>query len=310
MAMNRAAATVTSLPHAPASAVRDIVRLLRPAQWSKNAVLFAALIFAKHLFLLRDVMLVSLGFLTFCAIASGAYVMNDLRDCERDRQHPLKSQRPLPSGRVRRSTATALCCGLMVTGIAGAAGLGSAFAGLAALYLILQVGYTFWLKEVVILDVMAIAAGFVIRAVAGGVVISVPVSPWLIICTFLLMTFLGFCKRRHELVLLEARATDHRASLREYSPYFLDQMIAVVTASTVVAYAIYTASPEVIHKLGTDKLYLTIPFVLFGIFRYLYLVHQREEGGNPTQVLFTDRPLLVDLLLWVASATLLIYARL
>lgn len=310
MAMNRAAATVTSLPHAPASAVRDIVRLLRPAQWSKNAVLFAALIFAKHLFLLRDVMLVSLGFLTFCAIASGAYVMNDLRDCERDRQHPLKSQRPLPSGRVRRSTATALCCGLMVTGIAGAAGLGSAFACLAALYLILQVGYTFWLKEVVILDVMAIAAGFVIRAVAGGVVISVPVSPWLIICTFLLMTFLGFCKRRHELVLLEARATDHRASLREYSPYFLDQMIAVVTASTVVAYAIYTASPEVIHKLGTDKLYLTIPFVLFGIFRYLYLVHQREEGGNPTQVLFTDRPLLVDLLLWVASATLLIYARL
>lgn len=310
MTMNRAAATVTSLPHAPASAVRDIVRLLRPAQWSKNAVLFAALIFAKHLFQLRDVTLVSLGFLTFCAIASGAYVMNDLRDCERDRQHPLKSQRPLPSGRVRRSTAAALCCGLMATGIAGAAGLGSAFASLAALYLILQVGYTFWLKEVVILDVMAIAAGFVIRAVAGGVVISVPVSPWLIICTFLLMTFLGFCKRRHELVLLEARATDHRASLREYSPYFLDQMIAVVTASTVVAYAIYTASPEVIHKLGTDKLYLTIPFVLFGIFRYLYLVHQREEGGNPTQVLFTDRPLLVDLLLWVATATLLIYARL
>ena len=310
MTTNRAAATVTPLPQVPASPFRDIVRLLRPTQWSKNAVLFAALIFAKHLFEIRDVTLVSLGFLAFCAIASGAYVMNDLRDCERDRQHPLKSQRPLPSGRVRRSTATALSCGLITTGMAGAAGLGIGFAGLAGLYLILQVGYTFWLKEVVILDVMAIAAGFVIRAVAGGVVISVPVSPWLIICTFLLMTFLGFCKRRHELVLLEARATDHRASLREYSPYFLDQMIAVVTASTVVAYAIYTASPEVIRKLGTDKLYLTIPFVLFGIFRYLYLVHQREEGGNPTQVLFTDRPLLVDLLLWVASATLLIYARL
>ena len=141
-------------------------------------------------------------------------------------------------------------------------------------------GYTFWLKEVVILDVMAIAAGFVIRAGAGGVLIDVPVSPWLIICTFLLMMFLGFSKRRHELILLEGRATDHRASLKEYSPYFLDQMIAVVTASTVVAYAIYTVSPEVREKLGTDKLYLTIPFVLFGIFRYLYLVHQRKRAAT------------------------------
>ncbi len=308
--MSRAVATVTALPYERPSALRDIVRLLRPAQWSKNAVLFAALIFAKRLFQVHDVILVSLGFLCFCAIASGAYVMNDLRDCERDRQHPLKSQRPLPSGRVRPGTAMALACALVATGFAGAAGLGAGFAVMAVLYLLLQVGYTFWLKEIVILDVMAIASGFVIRAVAGGVVINVPVSPWLIICTFLLMTFLGFCKRRHELVLLETRATDHRSSLREYSPYFLDQMISVVTASTVVAYAIYTASPEVIHKLGTAKLYLTVPFVLFGIFRYLYLVHQREEGGNPTQLLFSDGPLLVDLLLWVLTATVLIYGRL
>jgi 4-hydroxybenzoate polyprenyltransferase len=307
--MSRAVATVTSLAYERPSAMRDIVRLLRPAQWSKNAVLFAALIFAKHLFDVRDVVLVCLAFLCFCALASGAYVMNDVRDCERDREHPLKSQRPLPSGRVRRGTAITLACGLTTTGLAGAAGLGAGFAALAGLYFLLQVGYTFWLKEVVILDVMAIASGFVIRAVAGGVVIHVPVSPWLIICTFLLMTFLGFCKRRHELVLLEARATDHRSSLREYSPYFLDQMISVVTASTVVAYAIYTASPEVIRKLGTDKLYLTVPFVLFGIFRYLYLVHQREEGGNPTQLLFSDVPLLADLLLWVLTATLLIYVR-
>jgi len=178
---------------------------------------------------------------------------------------------------------------------------------LAGVYFVLQVAYTFWLKEVVILDVMSIAAGFVIRAVAGGVLIVVPVSPWLIICTFLLALFLGFSKRRHELILLEARATNHRASLKEYSPYFLDQMIAVVTASTVVAYAIYTASPEVRDKLGTDKLYLTIPFVLFGIFRYLYLVHQREEGGNPTQLLLRDQPLLIDVLLWITTATLLLY---
>ncbi len=289
------------------SSLRDVIHLLRPMQWSKNTVVFGALLFSKHLFDRDSVGLVVLGFLAFCAVASGAYVMNDIRDCERDRQHPLKSLRPLPSGRIGMGTALFLCVTLMSVGVAGALALNFLFGVLVCLYLALQFAYTFWLKEIVILDVMAIAAGFVIRAGAGGVVIDVPVSPWLIICTFLLMLFLGFSKRRHELILLETRATDHRASLREYSPYFLDQMIAVVTASTVVAYAIYTVSPEVREKLGTDKLYLTIPFVLFGIFRYLYLVHQREEGGNPTQLLLSDRPILIDLLLWVLTCALLLY---
>jgi 4-hydroxybenzoate polyprenyltransferase len=289
------------------SRLRDAVQLMRPWQWHKNTVVFAALIFSKNLFVAPALLKVTLAFLAFCLVASGAYVMNDLRDCERDRQHPLKSRRPLPAGRVTRPMALALGAGLAATGLCGAAALGWDFAGLVALYFLLQVAYTFQLKEVVILDVMTIATGFVLRAIAGGVVIHVPISPWLVICTFLLMTFLGFAKRRHELVLLEGRATEHRASLREYSPYFLDQMIAVVTASTLVAYAIYTASPEVIHKLGTDKLYLTIPFVLFGIFRYLYLVHQREEGGNPAQLLFDDRPLLIDCVLWIVTATALVY---
>ncbi len=305
--MNRADAVAARLPQAGTSSWRDLVQLLRPTQWSKNFVLFAALIFSKHLFKPADVLLVSLGFLAFCCVASAAYVMNDLRDCERDRQHPLKSLRPLPSGRVRRGTAIVLAVVLLVTGLAGALSLGRGFGALAGLYFILQIAYTFSLKEVVILDVMAIASGFVIRAAAGGVIIAVPVSPWLIICTFLLALFLGFSKRRHELILLEARATDHRASLKEYSPYFLDQMIAVVTASTVVAYAIWTVSPEIREKLGTEKLYLTIPFVLFGIFRYLYLVHQREEGGNPTQLLLSDRPLLLDVLLWILTAAVLLY---
>jgi 4-hydroxybenzoate polyprenyltransferase len=287
--------------------VRDIWRLLRPAQWSKNTVLFAALIFSKHLFIAADVATVVTAFVCFCCVASSAYVVNDLRDCERDRQHPLKSRRPLPAGRVARSTASVLACGLMTTGLAGSFALGGSFGTLVAFYLALQIAYTFALKDMVILDVMAIATGFVVRAVAGGVVIGVPVSPWLIICTFLLALFLGFSKRRHELVLLEDRATEHRTALREYSPYFLDQMISVVTASTVVAYAIYTASPEVREKLGTDKLYLTIPFVLFGIFRYLYLVHQREEGGNPTQLLLSDQPLLIDVGLWIATASLVLY---
>jgi 4-hydroxybenzoate polyprenyltransferase len=305
--MNRSDAALARLPQERASALRDLWQLVRPTQWSKNLVIFAALIFAKHLFNRLDVLLVSLGFVAFCLTASAAYVMNDLRDCERDRQHPLKSLRPLPAGRVRRGTAVVLAIALLVSGLSLALSLRLDFGLLVVLYFVLQIAYTFWLKETVILDVMAIATGFVIRAGAGGVIIAVPVSPWLIICTFLLALFLGFSKRRHELILLEGRATDHRASLKEYSPYFLDQMIAVVTASTVVAYAIWTVSPEIREKLGTEKLYLTIPFVLFGIFRYLYLVHQREEGGNPTQLLLSDRPLLIGVLLWIVTAAVLLY---
>lgn len=296
--------------HAAAGAgalVVGIWQLLRPSQWAKNTVVFAALIFSKHLFVWGDALRVLAAFGCFCVVASGAYVMNDLRDCERDRQHPLKSRRPLPSGRVPRGLAAGLALALMGAGLAAALALGGGFAALLAGYLALQVLYTFTFKEMVILDVMSIAAGFVIRAAAGGVVIGVPVSPWLIICTFLLALFLGFAKRRHELVLLEGRAEDHRAALREYSPYFLDQMMSVVTASVVVAYASYTASPEVREKLGTDKLYLTIPFVLFGIFRYLYLVHQKEEGGNPTQLLLSDQPLLAGVVLWIATAALVLY---
>lgn len=289
------------------SLVRDVLQLLRPMQWSKNTVLFAALLFSKHLFDAEAVSIVLAAFVSFCLIASAAYIMNDLRDCERDRQHPLKAQRPLPSGRVQAWLAVGIAAVSVSCGLGMALALGTGFAILTGAYLALQVSYTFALKELVILDVMAIAAGFVIRAVAGGVVISVPVSPWLVICTFLLALFLGFAKRRHELVLLEGRATDHRKALKEYSPYFLDQMMSVVTASTVVAYAIYTVSPEVREKLGTDKLYLTMPFVLFGIFRYLYLVHRKEEGGNPTQLLLTDGPLLADVVLWVGTAAVLLY---
>lgn len=286
---------------------RDLIQILRPTQWAKNTVLFAALIFSRRLFVIADLLLVLAAFACFCCLASGAYVMNDIRDRERDQQHPLKCKRPLPAGRIGPKTAALLAGALMAAGLAGAALLEPAFGGLALLYLGLQFAYTFILKDVVILDVMAIAAGFVIRAIAGGVVIAVPVSQWLIICTFLLALFLGFSKRRHELVILEDRAINHREILREYSPYFLDQMIAVVTASTVVAYAIYTASPEVQEKLGTEKLYLTLPFVLFGIFRYLYLVHQKEEGGNPTWLLLNDRPLQVGVILWLLTATVLLY---
>lgn len=294
-------------PPAPASGVRDLVQLLRPAQWSKNAILFGALLFSKHLFDPPEVLRVLAGFASFCMVASAAYVMNDLRDADRDRRHPQKRHRPIPAGRVQPGVALAIGAGVGLAGLSLAAALGTNFLALVAFYLAWQVAYTFLMKEVVILDVMALSVGFVVRAVAGGVVIDVPVSPWLVICTFLLALFMGFAKRRHEVILLDAGAADHRRSLREYSPYFLDQMIAVVTASTVVAYAIYTVSPEVQEKLGTQYLYVTIPFVLFGIFRYLYLVHQREEGGNPTQVMLTDAPLIIDVLLWAMTAALVLY---
>lgn len=287
---------------------RDLISLLRPTQWVKNLLVFAALIFSRHLFDLDALAVSMVAFASFCALASAVYVGNDMHDADYDRRHPEKRLRPIASGRVSSGNAAALAAGSLAVGIALAIGLGREFAAVAIAYVGLQLAYTYVLKDVVILDAMSIAAGFVLRAVGGGLAIDVEISPWLVICTFLLALFLAFSKRRHEVVLLDRDAPDHRASLAEYSPYFLDQMISVVTASTVVAYAFYTVSPEVREKLHTDSLYLTVPFVLFGIFRYLYLIHQRAEGGNPTQLLVSDRPLWINIVLWIATAVWLLYA--
>ena len=287
---------------------RDVLRLLRPTQWVKNLLIFAALIFSKHLFDPAQLGASLLAFASFCALASAAYVGNDLHDAEHDRRHPEKRHRPIASGRISVRAAWMWALAALAVGLALAIALGSDFLMVAIAYVALQIAYTWALKDVVILDAMSIAAGFVLRAVAGGLAIDVEISPWLVICTFLLALFLAFSKRRHEVVLLDRGAAEHRASLAEYSPYFLDQMISVVTASTVVAYAIYTVSPEVREKLHTDSLYLTVPFVLFGIFRYLYLIHQRAEGGNPTQLLVSDRPLWINIVLWIATAVWLLYS--
>ena len=291
------------------AALFDWVLLLRPAQWVKNLLVFAALIFSLHLFVPTSVVRSLAAFVAFCLVTSAAYVLNDVHDAERDRRHPIKRSRPVAAGRVSAQSALTLSAALATVGLLVSAALGPRFAAIVAAYVVLQLFYSFTLKDVVILDAMAIATGFVLRAVGGGVVIDVYVSPWLVICTFLLALFLGFSKRRHEVVLLEGAASAHREALRDYSPYFLDQMISVVTASTVLAYAIYTVSPEVREKLHTDSLYLTIPFVLYGIFRYLYLVHQREGGGNPTHELLTDRPLWVNVLLWIGTAIWLLYVH-
>jgi 4-hydroxybenzoate polyprenyltransferase len=292
----------------PAAAM-DWILLLRPAQWVKNLLIFAALIFSMHLLIPQSVLRTVVAFASFCLVASAAYVVNDVHDADRDRRHPIKRYRPIASGRISPQSALVVAAVLAAAGALLATALGRGMMSVVAVYAVLQVLYSYGLKDVVIVDVMAIATGFVLRAVAGGIAIDVYVSPWLMICTFLLALFLGFSKRRHEVVLLEGEAGAHRETLRDYSPYFLDQMISVVTASTVLAYAIYTVSPEVREKLHTDSLYLTIPFVLYGIFRYLYLVHRREGGGNPTHELLTDRPLWVNVVLWIGTAIWLLYVH-
>ena len=287
--------------------MNKVLVTLRPQQWVKNLLLFAGLIFSQNFYNL-DLLLRSLAaFGLFCLLSSSVYVINDVIDIEKDRKHPLKSNRPIAKGVIGIPTAIFLFIFLAVISLGLSAFLSRTFALMALSYFALNLIYSKYLKNVVIIDVMCIAFGFVIRAVAGAVVIGVEISAWLVVCTILLALFLGFGKRRHELLLLDAQAGGHRTILTEYSPYFLDQMISVVTASTVVAYAFYTLSSEVETKLGTKHMDLTIPFVLYGVFRYLYLIHQKEGGGSPTKMLLNDVPLFVNILLWFFAVMLIIY---
>jgi 4-hydroxybenzoate polyprenyltransferase len=285
-----------------------LVRSLRPHQWTKNLVLFAALALSKHLFELEPLLRSLLGFALFCGLSGTVYLVNDVCDYERDRLHPNKRQRPVASGALSRRAASLAAAVIGGACLALALLLGLPFAICAALYLGLNLLYSFKLKEVVILDVLSISLGFVLRAVAGALAISVEFSDWLLVCTILLALFLALAKRRYELVSLSGSASEHRPILAEYSPYLLDQMISVVTASCVTAYAFYTLSPETARKYETDRLSWTIPFVLYGIFRYLYLVHRKEQGGSPSDTLLTDWPLLLAVFLWAAAIVLIVYA--
>jgi 4-hydroxybenzoate polyprenyltransferase len=270
-------------------------------------VVFAALAFSKHLFESGPLLRSLLAFALFCALSGAVYLLNDVADVERDLLHPVKRLRPIASGQLAVRTAVLVAIGLGLAALGGSWLLGPAFLASAAGYLALNLLYSFRLKEVVIVDVLSVSLGFVIRAVAGGVAIGVAVSDWLLICTVLFALFLSLSKRRHELTSLSGAAAGHRAILAEYSPYLLDQMIGVVTASCLMAYAFYTTAEETRQKFQTDRLAWTIPFVLYGIFRYLYLVHQKEKGGSPTDVLLTDRPLLLDVALWAAAVIFIVY---
>lgn len=286
-----------------------IIQSSRLHQWVKNFFIFAALIFSGHLFILNDLLLTAAGFFIFSLATSAIYIFNDVADIEKDKLHPEKSKRPLPSGKLKTSTAIIASTIIGLSALLLSFLLNFNFTLVLIGYIILNILYSLYIKSLVILDVMTIAAGFVLRIYAGALLINVPVSEWLIICTILLALFLGFSKRRSELVLLENSANTHRSVLGHYSPQFLDQMIGIVTASTVMSYALYTISEETVLKFGTNNLIYTVPFVLYGIFRYLYLVHKKEVGGNPTLAILKDIPLLINLILWIISAGIIIYWR-
>lgn len=287
--------------------LKNIIISLRIPHWIKNSFLFAALIFSAHLFDFSYVLKTCIAFILFSLIASAGYLINDIIDLPEDKEHPVKSKRPIASEKLSIKTALFTALVLIITGIGGGLSLNPAFGAILIIYFLFEIIYCLFLKHKVILDVFGIAGGFILRVVAGGLAINVPISHWLIICTGLISLFLGFSKRKHELILLGDEAHKHRKVLSEYSPYFLDQMISIVTTSTVIAYMLYTLSPETITKFGTNKLILTTPFVLYGIFRYLYLVHKKEKGGSPTQLLLTDIPLLINTALWTITSIIIIY---
>ena len=286
--------------------VTGLVASLRPRQWVKNLFLFAGLVFGQKLFT-PAVWTAGAAFLIFCGLSGAVYLLNDVADRGRDRLHPDKRHRPVAAGHLSVPAAVTAAIVLIVAGLAASVWLSRGFALAALSYVALLTAYSAWLKHLVIVDVLVVAIGFVLRAVAGALAVQVAISGWLLICTFLIALFLALGKRRHEVLTLEGAAPQHRAILAEYSAALLDQMIAVVTASTVTAYALYTMSPETVAKFHTALLPATLPFVLYGIFRYLYLLYQRHLGGNPADAVLRDRALLLNTLLWMGSVLLIIY---
>jgi 4-hydroxybenzoate polyprenyltransferase len=287
--------------------VWSLVLALRPRQWTKNLIVLAGLIFGERLLDSAAVVDAMVAFGVFCLLSGVVYLVNDIRDQEADRLHPIKSQRPIASGELPVGVASMFAVVLVVVALAAAFGLSTAFGAVGLTYLTLLVLYSIWLKHLVILDVLTLSMGFVLRAWGGAVAVDVAMSHWLLLLTLLGALFLALSKRRAELVTLADDARHHRPSLAEYSPHLLDQMISVVTASTLLAYALYTIDPETVARFGTDRLLWTLPFPLYGIFRYLYLVHRREGGGNPSEILLSDRPILACVALWGAAVVLVIY---
>jgi hypothetical protein len=284
-----------------------IVESLRPRQWIKNFLLFAGLIFSKNLFHFPFLLKSFLGFAVFCGLSGAVYLLNDILDLEQDRHHPEKSKRPLASGRIPVRRAGAFCGLLFAAALSSSFALGTGFGLICAAYAAMMTAYSLALKHVIILDVLIIALGFVLRALAGAILIHVPISPWLLVCTIFLALFFGLVKRRHERILLGARAGHHRKNLDGYHPALLDQMIGLTTSASVITYTLYTFSSETTAKFQTGNLVLTVPFILYGVFRYLYLIYQKGLGGSPEQIILSDRPTLINCGLYLTSVILILY---
>ncbi len=299
--------TDASVTTSPAQIVRGLIVTARPKQWLKNSFVFAPLVFVGELTDPRQLARTLAAFVLFCLISSAVYFINDLADIEKDRRHPRKRLRPLASGRITPAMAIVTACLLVAVTLPLAFWLNAVFGLITLAYFALNLAYSFYLKNMVIIDVMCVAAGFVLRAVAGAVVIGVPVSPWLYVCTTLLALFISFSKRRHELLLLETGAGHHRQILDAYSIPFLDELNNIVASTTIIAYSLYTFSAP---NLPPDhSMMLTIPFVLYGIFRYMYLVYRKNEGGTPEELILKDKPFLADMILWGLAAIYVMYGR-
>jgi len=289
------------------STFRLLVVSTRPREWIKNFFLFAALFFSKNLLNLALLPKILLAFGLYCLAAGGVYLLNDIKDRHADQKHPQKRTRPIASGALPVALAALAMSVLLCVALGGAFFLQPTFGVIMAGYILLNIAYSHWLKYIVILDVFSLAMGFVLRVVAGAVVIEVMMSHWLLICTMLLALLLAFSKRRCELATLTQEASQYRYVLAEYDLPFLDIMIGISTSATVVSYTLYTVSPETIHNFHTDRLLLTVPVVLYSIFRYLYLVYHKNHGENPAHTLLTDGPLQVSVILWGVISTIILY---
>jgi 4-hydroxybenzoate polyprenyltransferase len=285
----------------PRSRARAALAALRPRQWTKNLLLFAGLVFAAKLGDVTRWLDACLAFAVYCAASSAAYLANDVRDAPHDREHPVKRLRPVASGELPTRTALVLAGALVVIAFGGAAVLGWGSVGFLAAFLVLQAAYTGGLKHLVLIDVLSISGLFVLRAAAGAEAVDVHISPWLLICTGLLALFLALAKRRAELVLVGADETPGRPVLEGYSLALVDQLVTVVAASTVIAYSLYTFTAR-----DSKAMMATVPFVVYGVFRYLLLLHRRHLGEEPENVLLTDVPLLLTIAGWAATCAVIL----
>jgi len=288
------------------TAIKDYIKLVRPLQWIKNAFVFVGVIFGNlsgegHYWSLAAVV-----FVAFCMVSSAVYVFNDLIDCEQDKVHPKKKHRPIAAGRVSKNAALVVAALMGISGLLLGFSVSGAVLAILIGYLALNTAYTLKLKHIVLLDAFCISLGFMLRIFAGTFGLGIPPSQWLLMCGMMLTLFLAFAKRRAEILSTNFNQAEHRAVLDHYGPIFLDEIMAISAACTVIAYSLYTMSVETIFIHQTDKLIYTVPFVIYGLFRYIYLLHHKKSGGDPTRDLLADPHIITTVVAWLALTLYLI----